>query len=311
MKVIFIASGNKSVGTVSAFVQSQFESLQKEGLDMLLFPVVGKGWKSYAKAIFKLRSLVKKEKPDIVHAHYSTCGIVASLACLFLKPKIVVSILGSFPRKTFKLRYCRFFIKHIWDATITKSRRTANQLGLDLPVIPNGVNLEQFKIIDQNIAREICGFEKDKKYIIWCSTPSRSEKRFWLAQKAVELLNNNEVVLYPVYNKSHDDVVNYMCAADVLLLTSSKEGSPNVIKEAMACNCPIVSTDVGDVKDNTTNLQGAFVSTDDSPQTLASCLKQALTFNTRTKGREHLIGLELTTQDIARKIINQYKTMVL
>ena len=47
MKVIFIASGNKSVGTVSAFVRSQYESLQREGLDMILFPVIGKGWKSY------------------------------------------------------------------------------------------------------------------------------------------------------------------------------------------------------------------------------------------------------------------------
>ena len=80
MKVIFVASGNKVVGSVSAFVQSQFDSLKEEGLDMVLFPVVGHGAKSYLKSAWKLRKLVKKERPDIVHAHYSACGYVAAMA---------------------------------------------------------------------------------------------------------------------------------------------------------------------------------------------------------------------------------------
>ena len=169
------------------------------------------------------------------------------MSTLFLKPKVVVSILGSFPKKNLKLRIVRFFIKHIWDRTLVKSQRTADQLGLDLPVIPNGVNLDQFHLMDHMEAREACQFTIDKKYIIWCSHPSRSEKRYSLAQDAVALLHDDDVILYPVFDHIHDDVVRYMCAADALLLTSVSEGSPNVIKEAMACNCPIVSTDVGDV----------------------------------------------------------------
>ena len=106
MKVIFVASGNKTVGTVSAFVNSQFESLKQQGVDMHLFPIIGKGWKAYAQSIPQLRNLIKKERPDIVHAHYSICGVVAAMACVGLRTKVVVSILGSFPHKS--LNYIGF-----------------------------------------------------------------------------------------------------------------------------------------------------------------------------------------------------------
>ena len=164
MKVLFVASGNKSVCRVSAFVQSQYDSLQKEGLDMMMYPVVGHGWKGYAKNLLSLRRLIKKGHPDVVHAHYSSCGYLATLASLGLNTKIVVSILGSFPKKSRKLKLVRFCVDHVWDATIVKSERTRSQLDRDLPVIPNGVDIDRFTIIEQEKAREIVGFDKDKKY---------------------------------------------------------------------------------------------------------------------------------------------------
>ena len=309
MKVIFIASGNKSVGTVSAFVRSQYESLQREGLDMILFPVIGKGWKSYAKAMIRLHRLVRREKPDIVHAHYSVCGVVAALATLGTKTKVVVSILGSFPTHSFKWRWVRFFIKHVWNSTIVKSKRTANQLGIDLPVVPNGVNLDQFSLVDKEEARKKCGFEEGKKYVIWCSHPSRSEKRFSLAQEAVAALNDPNVILYPVFDKVHDEVVDYMCAADVLLLTSVCEGSPNVIKEAMACNCPVVSTDVGDVDWVTGGIEGTAVVPFGDVDALREGISSALAFHSRTQGRERIKTLGLTIESVARKIKSIYDTL--
>ena len=306
MKVIFVASGNKSVGSVSAFVQSQFESLKEKGLDMILFPVVGHGVRAHLRAVRDLRRIIRKEQPDIVHAHYSICGYVAALAAMFSKPKVVVSILGSFPQKNIKRRFVRFCIRYVWDRTLVKSLRTANQLELDLPVIPNGVNLDQFRLIDQQAAREACGFESDKKYIIWCSHPSRSEKRYSLAQEAVALLQADNVILYPVFDHLHYEVVRYMCAADVLLLTSVSEGSPNVIKEAMACNCPIVSTDVGDVRWVTENVEGTYVSENDDPGSISDCLRKALEFNRRTYGREEIVRKGLSSECIAERIISIY-----
>ena len=309
MKVIFVASGNKHVGTVSAFVKSQYLSLEREGLEMMLFPVRGKGWKAYAKATWQLQRLIRKERPAIVHAHYSMCGLVATAATLFSRTKVVVSILGSFPRQTFKRRWVRFFIRHVWDATIVKSQRTSNQLGIPLPVIPNGVNLEQFTLIEQQQAREICGFDNDHKYIIWCSHPTRTEKRFNWAQEAVQRLDDDRAVLYPVYDKSHDEVVKYMCAADLLLLTSVMEGSPNVIKEAMACNCPIVSTDVGDVQWITDGVDGTYVVPTGDIPALTEGIRKALAWGKRTNGRDRILQYGLTTAEIAKKIISVYDSL--
>lgn len=313
MKVIFVASGNKAVGGVSSFVQSQFKSLQEQGLDMILFPVVGKGWKGYFSNISKLRKLVKKEKPDLIHAHYSTCGILATLAT---RKPIVTSILGSFPNpQSCKAKRVRFFIRHVWRQTIVKSQRTAKQLGVDgLHVIPNGVNIDQFKVYDYAAMRQQLGFSEGKKYVIWCSNPSREEKRYDLAQRVIEQMNDDSLVLFPVFDKTHDEVVQYMCAADVLLMTSFSEGSPNVIKEAMACNCPIVTTDVGDVRERLEHLDGCYVIDAEpsysnlAPETeqLVACLGKALSFCNRTKGRDKIVQDGITTEQIAKRIIGVY-----
>lgn len=307
MKVLFVASGNKNVGTVNAFVRSQYDSLSKEGVEMLLYPVVGHGLFGYLKHFFTLRKLIKKERPDIVHAHYSTCGYLATMASLGLKNKVVVSILGSFPRENMKCRIVRFFVDHVWDATIVKSERTRKQLGRKIPVIPNGVNLEQFQLVDQESARNIVGFEKEKKYVIFVSNPTRPDKNYPLAEKAVWMLNDNSVELYPVFDKPHDDVVTYMCAADVLLMTSVSEGSPNVIKEAMACNCPIVVTDVGDVHERLDDLDGCYVSDTFEPSELAILLQKALQFGRRTDGRKTLMEQNLTVEQVANRVIDVYK----
>ncbi|MBR1835604.1 MAG: glycosyltransferase family 4 protein [Bacteroidales bacterium] len=309
MKILFVASGNKSVGSVSPFVQSQYDSLCREGLEMILFPVRGKGWKAYARTIPQLRKIILQERPDVVHAHYSVCGILATLATLFSRTKVVVSILGSFPHRNFKRRWVRFCIRHVWDATIVKSQRTADQLGLQLPVIPNGVNLDQFSIIPHDEARRQCGFDGGKKYIVWCSDPARPEKRFDWAEEAVRALEDPKAVLLPVYGRPHNEVARHLCAADVLLLTSVSEGSPNVIKEAMSVNCPIVSTDVGDVSWITRGIEGTYVAPVGDIAALATCIRQALDFGRRTKGRQRIIEYGITTHSIAQKIIKIYDAL--
>ncbi len=307
MKVIFVASGNKAVGTVSSFVRTQFESLEKEGLDMVLFPVVGHGLSGYFKHFWSLRQLIRNEKPDVVHAHYSVCGYLASFASLGLKTKVVVSILGSFPSMTRKLRTVRFFVDHVWDAVIVKSERTKNQLGRDVAVIPNGVDIEKFKIVEKEDAKRSVGLDAAKRYVIFVSNPERKEKNFGLAEEAFEMLNEKkDIVLLPVFDKSHDEVVKYMCGADVLLMTSLKEGSPNVIKEAMACNCPIVVTDVGDVRWVTAGVDGTYVADTYEPKEIAELLEKALRFGKRTEGREQILRLGLTTEKVAQRILNIY-----
>ena len=306
MKVLFIASGNKVAGRVSAFVQSQYDSLEKEGMEMLLYPVVGHGWKGYLRNFRKLRRLILKEKPDVVHAHYSSCGYLAALAAMGQKTKKVVSILGSFPTESRKLKFVRFCVDHVWNVTLVKSERTRAQLDRDLPVVPNGVDLDLFPLTSQDEARERVGFGKEGKYVIFVSDPARPEKQFGLAEEAVRLLHDDSVQLVPVFDKPHAEIVDYMCAADVLIMTSASEGSPNVIKEAMACNCPIVVTDVGDVRWVTEGVDGTYVSDTFEPEELAGLLKKALEFGARTRGRERIVDLGLTSERVAQKLIRIY-----
>ena len=309
MKVLFVASGNKAVGRVSAFVQSQYDSLEKEGLEMMMYPVVGHGWKGYLNHFRALRQLIGREKPDVVHAHYSSCGYLVALAAMGLKTRTVVSILGSFPRKNLKLSIVRFFIDHVWDATIVKSERTRAQLNRALPVIPNGVDLDLFPIVGQDEARKRVGFDPSGKYVIFVSNPSRPEKQFGLAKAAVDHLKDGNVCLVPVFNKPHREVIDYMCAADALVMTSSNEGSPNVIKEAMACNCPIVSTDVGDVRWVTDGVDGTYVSDSFKPEEIAGLLRDALAFGSRTQGRDRIVHLGLTAVCVAQKLIQVYSAL--
>ena len=329
MKVIFVASGNKKGGSnVSAFVQSQYDSLKKVGLEMQLVGTEGKGAKAYLRAAWKLRKMIRAERPDVVHGHYSLCGWVANMACLGLckKPKIVVSILGSFPTKSKKWKFVRWSIQHLWDATIVKSQRTANQLGLPVNIIPNGVNLEVFRVEPRSESREKVGFEADRKYIIWCSNPERAEKNWPLAEEAVKQLkitnNQLQISLVPVFNKTPQEVCTYMNAAGCLLLTSWSEGSPNVIKEAMACNCPIVTTDVGDVTERLEGLDGCYVATtknpiinqqtqetymDENAREVAECLRKALAFGKRTDGRKRILADQLEISQIAKRIKEIYE----
>ena len=232
------------------------------------------------------------------------------MASLGFKNKVVVSILGSFPNNNLKCRIVRFFVDHVWDATIVKSERTKRQLGRNVQVIPNGVNLDQFHIIDQGKAREIVGFDHEKRYVIFVSNPNRKEKGYDLAENAVKTLNDTSVELFAVFDKSHDEVVYYMCSADVLLMTSLSEGSPNVIKEAMACNCPIVVTDVGDVHERLDGLDGCYVAKTRDPLELSELLQKALLFGKRTEGRNTLLKQGLTTGMVASRIINLYEAIM-
>ena len=93
-----------------------------------------------------------------------------------------------------------------------------------------------------------------------------------------------------------------MNAANVLVLTSTHEGSPNVVKEALACNLPIVSTDVGDVRERVAGLDNCVVCEDDRPETVAAALEQALDSGEFVNGRDAVLDCDetLLTQHVIR-----------
>lgn len=307
MNVLFISSGNSNNG-IGILVKNQGESLKKAGINVKYFLIKGKGYSGYIKNIFILRRFLKSNKFDLIHAHYSFCGFVAALAGA--KP-LVVSLMGSDTYSTFPFNYLiKFFYWLSWRKTIVKTERMKTNLRLNKAiVIPNGVDLERFRLIDKEEARKLVGFTPDKRYIIFVSDPSRPEKNYSLSKQAVDILENIEVVLFPVYNVPNEKIPYFMNAADVLILTSLWEGGVNVIKEAAASNLPIVSVDVGDVKENFGDMEGCYVCSND-PVEIANNLRSAIAFSKRTTGRQRIIDKGLDTTHTAQKIFEVYKNVL-
>jgi glycosyltransferase involved in cell wall biosynthesis len=304
MKVLFVCSGNSRFG-ISPVVKSQGESLRNNGIDIEYFAFKGNFLGGYPTGIFKLRKYLKSHKFDIVHAHYSISAFTATLAGA---APLVVSFMGDDVRGCYLSQsFIRFLHKYRWKITIVKSERMKHHIKIaDALVMPNGVDFEKFKFIEKNTARNKIGFN-EKKHIIFVADPNIKGKNYKLAAAAFKLLNSQDVELNIVSGIDYNLIPFYMYAADVLLLTSLSEGSPNVIKEAMACNLPIVSTDAGDVAQIISTTEGCYIASY-NPADVADKLKKALNFAKPTNGRNNIKHLE--TNIVARKIIDIYNNVI-
>lgn len=307
MKILFVCSGNRNNGA-SEVVQNQYESLVKLGLNMDMYTIKGRGIIGYLKNVRLLKRKLKENKYDLVHAHYSLSGIVASLSSA--KP-LMVSLMGSDAHlKGLLKRVTLYFQSKSWDATVLKAIEMQDHLQIkSYVVLPNGVNTERFSPMNQNDARKKLKFRTADKILVFIANPDRLEKNFQLAQASLSHLKTNNVKLVTVYNVPNEEIPTYLNAADMLILTSSYEGSVNVIKEAMACNTPIVSTNVGDVQDNITGLQNCFIASD-NPEDIAEKIDQVLVSAHRSNGRDQIFKLKLDSVSVANKLIDLYKGLI-
>jgi glycosyltransferase involved in cell wall biosynthesis len=164
-----------------------------------------------------------------------------------------------------------------------------------------------FKPMPKELARAQLNLPLEKKLVLFAGA-ARPEKRLDIIGKSISLLKKNDdlIDLVIVSNQPHFMVSTYMNACDVLVLVSTAEGSPNVIKEAMACNLPIVSTDVGDIVDIIGSTKGCYIC-DGSPEDVAANLTNALRLNKRTDGRRRILSLSLDSSTITERIIKIYE----
>jgi len=308
MKVLFICSGNNKVNGISPFIKAQADSLMGMGMIIDYYIVKGAGFLGYIKHIMPLFKVLRNNNYNLLHAHYSYCGYLAGLTSNL---PIVVSFLGSDIQvgKLEKL-IIRFFARYRWKSIIVKTQLMKQALGIQkAQVVPNGINMEIFKPIERNIAKEKVGFNKDKSNYYFLASTQRHEKNYNLALSAFNLLNNKSAELVVIDKAEHEIVPNYLNASDVVILSSKWEGSPNVVKEAMACNIPVVSTPVGDVEWLFGNLDGYYISQNNAND-FSEKMKQALLFEKATEGRKRIINLGLDSKSVAKKIINIYKSLV-
>lgn len=314
MKILFVCSGNSIFG-ISPIVKNQGESLRNNGIQLNYFPIEGKGFRGYKKNIPKLRNHLKSNKYDLIHAHYSYSGLISAFQ--FNKSPLIISYMGSDAHGSVNADGKRIFISYIniglsqilqlfVNKIVVKSKNLKKYIFMKnkVTIIPNGVDFKIFKPLDKNECRKELNINKKKKIILFLGDPYNKNKNFKLLENAHNLIKHDDIEIVKPYPVPFKDVVLYLNAADVLDMTSFMEGSPNLIKEAMSCNLPIVTTDVGDVREVIGNTEGCFI-TSDRPEDVAEKLQLAIYFGKRTNGRENIRHLEINV--IAKKIIKIYE----
>jgi len=317
-RILFVCSGNSKNFEVVPFVQAQADSLIGLGHDVEFSTVKGKGALAYLSHVFILRKLLKTSSYDVIHAHYSLCGFVAYLAGIGRKTPVIVSLMGSDVKGAgLFLSVIRFFTRYLWAETIVKSEDMHRSLRVySTEIIPNGINLGVFKHLPQDDCRAQLGWDMSKLYILFGADPDRDVKNYHIARQAYELLlsENSQLTtenchLITLGSVSHHQIPIYLNACNTLILTSKWEGSPNIIKEAMACGTPVVCTDVGDVRWLLDGLEGCYVASQDSAD-IADKLEKSLFFKGRTAGRERLAKLELDSESVANRIVKVYERVL-
>ena len=305
MKVLFICSGDK-FGVPHSVVRNQGISLEKAGMTIKYFCVRGGGALNYLRSVSRLKKMIKEFKPDIAHSHYSYSGFLAFLAGA--RP-LTVSFMGSdaMQKGVFRLFTRQLAIRYS-KLTIVKSVRMRRILNLpDAIVIPNGVDTKLFRPFDRNEAINKSGLDPSKKNILFVSNPARAEKNYPLAEEAVKIAQNtnHNINLVVLGNTPNTDLAYYYNSADMLLLTSKWEGSPNVVKEAMACNLPVVATDVGDVRELLTGVENSLICLN-NPSDVSRCICEIIAKGSKSNGRDRIFQLGIDSKTVAVKIRDEY-----
>lgn len=241
---------------------------------------------------------------DLVHANY---GLTAPAAVAQPSLPVVVSLWGTdlMGRYGPVSSVCTRFA----DAVVVMSPEMADRLRCDAHVIPHGVDLDRFAPAPAAEAREELGWDPDVRHVLFPYPPERGVKDYPRAESVVELAReriDESVELHAVTGVPHQRMPTYMNAADALLVTSRREGSPNAVKEAMACDLPVVTTDVGDVRARLADVSPSFVETSD--EDLADALVEVLVARERSNGRE--AAREVSVQRSNERLRDVYRSVV-
>lgn len=315
MKVLIVCSGNApgfKFEIHQAFIYDQVVAILKNypEINFEYFFIHGNGIKGYLSNLKRLKKQIKEQKFDLIHAHFALSGLFANLqrkipvVCTFhgsdinqLKNRIVATFVELLSRKTI------YVSQNLYKKAFFKRGKS---------IIPCGVDFEIFKPVNKELARQRMNLNSSKQYILFSSSFSNKVKNYKLLKESCDLLKNRDVEIIELKGYSREEVALLMNAADICAMTSYNEGSPQFIKEAMACNCPIVSTDVGDVRWQFGNVPGHFF-TYFTLNDVAEKLNAALTFSEtqgKTNGRQRIKDIGLDSETVSQRIVTVYRSAI-
>jgi glycosyltransferase involved in cell wall biosynthesis len=318
---VYPVSDDDSVGR---FVKEQLDTVQAAGVDVRLMHVdrTRQGRGVYRGLGPQIARAIAEHEPTIVHAMYG--GVTAGIIVREIgETRFVVSFCGNDLLGEGETKLSRRLVERYAiacsrraarraDHVIVKSQPLRDALPPDVPedrisLLPNGVDLTRFAPSDPAAARAELGWSDARRHVLFPAGTTRPEKRYWLARAAVDVLNasaDEEVELHVLFDVPPRAVPTWLNASDALILTSTHEGSPNAVKEALASNVPVVSTDVGDVSERISGVTGCVVA-DPTPEALAEGLRRAFAAG-RVNGREAVRMLALDR--VAERLKAIYET---
>lgn len=302
MRILIVANHNP--GKFTSFITEQVDSIRQLGVEVDYYGVHGKGILGYLSNLGPLKAKIREYRPDLIHAHYGLSGLLANLQ---REVPVVTSYHGSdihsggrtlfFSKLATKLSAYNIFVcNRLLEQSCYKGDYKC--------IIPCGIDLKTFYPIDRIVARNSLGWDSNGKYVLFGGAFDNEIKNSPLAKAAVSQIEG--VKLLEMRGYTRDQVNLVMNAADCLLVTSFHEGGPLVNKEAMACGTPVVAVHVGDVEKTMEGVEGCYVAEHDIND-IVSCLRQALNFQGKTKGRQRIIDQRLSLDDVAKRIIEIYE----
>jgi teichuronic acid biosynthesis glycosyltransferase TuaC len=286
-------------------IRDQVLALRAQGVQVDLLHIDrSTGKRGYAQAAWHLfLSTFQPRRYDLIHAYYGHCGLLARLQA---KYPVVVTFRGSDLLSAKDGAIGRIVARLVGGVIVMTEEMKLVTKRLDAQVIPFGVDLSVFAPYPVERARRELELPSSAKLVLFPWDPARAVKRFDIVQEAMALLKDKrqDVSLIVIFDKPHAIVAKHMNACDAMVLASDHEGSPMAVREAMACNLPIVSVDVGDVRQIIGDTEGCYLCQREASD-VAEKLSWVLKRGSRTNGAQ-VIG-RMDAAWAAERVLSVYE----
>ena len=319
MKVLQITTNypTKKNPIFGIFMKEQVDSLEQFGVENTIFFSNGSESK-YGKfvhlcSVLKLQWHLLWHRYDIVHCHSNVSGLIAAVSGIWMFKKCILSFQND-PEKEHDAKVFRRLYP-LFKKVIVK-KPTKYTAWKNVVYLPNGCNTDFFKPLNRAECKRKLGLKPDVDYLLYVdsnTSKKRTQKRKDRFEETLQILRdkyNHNVEELVMIGVERDMVPIWMNACSLHLMTSDLEGSPNSIKECLMCNVPIVSTDVGNVREMVEDIEGAYVSDTFSADELADCVHKVLVSKNKFYGRETLMMKGYGIYEVGEKLFNLYRDVI-